>query len=450
MRPREDWAVGTEYEKLALARGTYASLPYDGPQSVRAILDYMADHFGWSRVFEGEFLVGLERGDATITTEPGGQIEFSGPPLRSGPAICAELSGHGEELRQVSDALGVVWLWTGLAPLRPLASIPLMPKGRYRIMDAYLPTRGKLARRMMRQTCSVQVNLDFCSEADGIRKMRAAYGVAPIVTAIFANSPFLEGRPTGYRSYRAHIWLHTDPDRCGLLPWVFRDDASFADYGEFALDTPMFFVVRDGRYHDLSGLPFRRYLEEGADGLTPTWDDWTTHLSTLFPDVRLKTHLELRGADAVRPPMLCGLQALWRGILYDDDATAAAWELVAARSLEEHQAVREDVARNGFDAFFGPDRVGDLARELVAIARVGLGRQGWLDCSATSPYSFLEPIEEVVADGKTPADRQIEIFEANGGGRRGIAAVMESCQHEGACPRRRPAFPAASAAGRGA
>jgi len=445
VRPREQWAVGTEYEAIALPRGDDpAPLPYDGPQSVRAILAFMAERFGWTPVREGDAVIGLEREGVTISLEPAGQVEFSGAPLATLQASCRELAAHRRELAALSRGLDLSFLWIGLNPIHTLDELPLMPKQRYRIMDRYLPTRGSEARRMMRQSCSVQATFDFSDEADAVEKLRVGYGVSPIVTAIFANSPFLDRRATGYRSYRAHVWLNVDPDRSGTPPAFQRGEVSFASYAEWLLDMPMFFVKREGRFVEMNGLPFRRFLAEGAGDLRPTFGDWKLHVSTAFPNVRLKQQLEFRGADATPPSLLCGLPALWMGLLYDAQARAEAIELARALEGEDPEALAERVAKNALCARLRRGgTVGELAVDLVEIARRGLQRLA-PDDPAPTGVRLLEPVRESVAEGCAPADRLIRAWEHEGGGAAGFAAVIRMSTDNGpdepAEPRRRIAL----------
>lgn len=421
--PRDEWAVGTEYEAIAVANGTNAPLPYAGPQSVRAILDFMAARFGWNPVAEGENVVALERGGVTITLEPGGQVEFSGAPLRGLRDSCRELEAHRRELAETARALDISWLWIGMNPIHTLDEIPLMPKGRYARMFAYLPRRGGLARRMMKQSCSVQATFDFSDDRDAMEKTRVAYAVSPIVTGVFANSPFLEGRPTGYRSFRAHVWTDVDPDRCGTPPPFVRGEYTFQAYAEWLLDTPMFFVQRDGRYVDVGGSTFRHFLANGAGDVQPLYRDWVLHTSTAFPTVRLKQQIEVRGADAVPPALLCGAPALWFGLLYDETARAEALELARGLDGVDSTALAEAVARDALCARVASGTVGDLARELVEISHRGLGRHDRSD-QLQAALRLLEPVRESVHDGCSPADRLIRAYQAAGGGAAGMAEVL--------------------------
>ena len=327
-KPPENWRVGTEHEKIGLYLRDYGSVPFEGPRGIAAVLERVAELDGWRRIREGASLIALEKDGASITLEPGGQLELSGAPLRTIHETCSEFQGHLSLMKRVCEPLGIVWLGLGINPIHGVGQIPQMPKQRYRIMRSYLPTRGTLALDMMYATATVQANFDFESEADMVAKLRMALGVTPIVSAIFANSGLSEGKANGYVSRRLHIWQHTDPDRSGLLPIAFEDGFGYRDYVEWALDVPMFFVVRDGRYAAANGMTFRRFMTEGRAGERATLDDWARHLTTLFPEVRLKRVIEVRGADAVPPGLTCSLPAIWKGLLYDAGARQAAWELV--------------------------------------------------------------------------------------------------------------------------
>lgn len=425
-RPRDEWAVGTEYEKIPVRQGDFAPLPYDGDVGIRAILEDMASRFGWEPIEEQGRVIALRRDGASITLEPGGQLELSGAPTMSLRATWDELVDHHNELCVVSESLGVRWMWAGANPLHPLDAVPWMPKGRYAVMRRYLATRGSLAHVMMKQTCTVQANLDYADAMDGARKLRIATAVSPYVTAMFANSPFHAGRPTGYKSYRYHVWRHVDPDRCGFPPGVFRDDYTLEDYGRWVLDVPMFFVIRDGGYVDLAGRSFHDLLEGRLEGVSPTWADWETHVSTFFPEVRVKRHIEIRGADVVPPRMVCALPALWKGILYDDTACDEAWRLVSALGLDDHPALTEAVARDGLATRLSTGTVLDVARDLLGIAREGLRRQQER-CANRFDLCMLSVLEEDLDEGLCPADRLIRAYEDSGGGRAGIEAVVAGC-----------------------
>jgi glutamate--cysteine ligase len=375
------------------------------------VLRAIAAEGGWTRTEEAGSLIALEKDGASITLEPGGQLELSGAPLRTIFETCAEFQSHLDLMRRVSEPRGIVWLSLGANPLHDVDEIPRVPKQRYAIMRSYLPAKGELAMHMMHLTATVQANLDYESEEDMAQKMRTAMGITPIVSAMFANSALHLRKPSGFVSRRVHIWRAVDPDRCGLLPFVFEPDFGYARYVEWALDVPVLFVLREGKYVPAGGKPFRALLESGFEGTPATLLDWNLHLTTLFPEVRLKQFLEVRGADAVPPGLICALPALWKGLLYDPGAQDAAWRLAQGWSQAEREAAIDAVARRGLAAEVGGRPVLGLARELVAIARQGLARIG--DGSGEDPDEtrFLAPLEEVVERGRSPAEEVLMRWE---------------------------------------
>jgi glutamate--cysteine ligase len=401
-KPPEAWRVGTEHEKIGLYEDGFDVVPFDGERGIEALLLSIADTDGWTPVLEAGRTIALEKDGASITLEPGGQLELSGAPLRTIHQTCDEFHAHLALMKRVSEPKRIVFLGLGINPLHGVERIPVMPKARYRIMRSYLPTRGHLALEMMFATATVQANFDYRSEADMAAKMKTATAVSPIVSAIFANSSVSEGKVNGYASRRMHIWHHTDPDRCGLLPMVFDEDFGYRRYVEWALDVPMFFVVRDGEFRPAGGLTFRQFLERGFGEARPTLKDFDRHLTTLFPDVRLKRIIEVRGADAVPPDLTCSLPALWKGVLYDDEARAAAFALVADASFGDRLAARSDVARRGLSGAYAGRPVLDLARELVAISRAGLRRIRHAGRRDADETGFLDPIEEQLEQGMSP------------------------------------------------
>ena len=403
-KPRAAFRVGTEHEKIGLRSADLQPLPYEGERGIEGVLGAIAAEGGWTKTEEAGSLVALEKDGASITLEPGGQLELSGAPLRTIFETCAEFLAHLDLMRRVSEPRGIVWLSLGANPLHDVDEITRVPKQRYGIMRSYLPAKGELAMHMMHLTATVQANLDYASEEDMAGKMRTAMGITPIVSAMFANSPLHLGKPSGFVSRRVHIWHHVDPDRCGLLPFVFEPGFGYARYVEWALDVPVVFVLREGKYHPAGGKPFRELLESGFEGTPATLFDWNLHLTTLFPEVRLKQFLEVRGADAVPPGLICALPALWKGLLYDPDAQDAAWRMVEGWSHAEREAALDAVARRGLAAEVVGRPVLGLARELVAIARAGLARIG--DGSGEDPDEtrFLAPLEEVVERGRSPAE----------------------------------------------
>ncbi len=423
-RPPDRFAVGAEFETMGLHSDSLSRIGYGEVGGVRDILSAVASRFGWRGIFEGENLIALSRDEATITIEPGGQMEFSGPPHSRVDAIRQEICSYRRELEEVGETYGVQWLWMGLDPLNSLDQIDLMPKDRYRLMDRYLPTRGRLARRMMRQTCSVQCGLDYRSEQDAAEKIKIACALNPIITAMAANSPFVDGRPTGYRSFRTLIWREVDPDRCGIPPFFIDGSFSFERYFNYLIDTPMFFVLRGQDQHDLTGVSFRRYLSRGAKGLDATYDDWLLHTSTVFPELRLKKHLELRCMDAMPPGMQCSLPALWRGLLYDDGAREAVRQLLGESDIDSLYRSQESAARLALKAPFRGATIRDYALETISIASEGLRRLA-RERDEPSDESCLDPLTEMVTDGRSPADHLIERYEGEGGGRAGIRAAIQ-------------------------
>jgi glutamate--cysteine ligase len=414
-KPSERWRVGTEHEKVGLLTPELRPVPYEGPRGIAALLDAVAAADGWERVREGADVVALRKRNASITLEPGGQLELSGAPLRTIHETCSEFNGHLALMKRVCEPLGIVWLGLGMHPLHGVPEIPAMPKSRYRIMRSYLPSRGSLGLEMMFATATVQANFDFSDEADMVEKMRVALGVSPIVSAIFANSSLSEGKANGFVSRRLHIWQHTDPDRTGMLPFAFEPDFGYRRYIEWALDVPMFFVVRQGRYAPAGGRTFRSFLREGLGGERAVLADFDRHMTTLFPEVRLKHVIEVRGADAVPPGLTCSLPALWKGILYDAGARAAAQELVAAAGPEEREAVRAEVARRGLAARYAGRSALELARELTEIARQGLRRIGHAGQRDPDESAYLDPIFEQLEAGASPGQIVLDRWEGEWG-----------------------------------
>ncbi|MFW5926881.1 MAG: glutamate--cysteine ligase, partial [Wenzhouxiangella sp.] len=377
-RPKSKWRIGTEHEKFGFCTETFKPLPYQGPRSIRTMLEGMAESFGWEPVVEEGLPIALQKDGCSITLEPGGQLELSGEQLDNLHQTCDEVNTHLAEVRAVAEPLGIGFLGMGFHPTATRDEIEWMPKARYVIMRNYMPKVGSLGHDMMKRTCTVQVNLDFSSEADMVAKFRASLALQPIATALFANSPFVEGRPSGYLSYRSQVWTDTDPDRTGMLPWVFDPDMGFERYTDYMLDVPMYFVRREGRYIDAAGQSFRDFLAgklPALPGEYPTLADWEDHLTTAFPEVRLKRFLEMRGADGGPWRRLCALPAFWVGLLYDSDNLDACLQMSKNWSLEARQKLREDVARIGMRAEIDGVSVRDLARDLLGLAHDGLARR---------------------------------------------------------------------------
>jgi len=406
----EHWRVGTEHEKIGLHRASRSPVEYAGDCGIGALLQRIADRADWEPIFEDGNIVALQRDAASITLEPGGQLELSGAPLRTIHETCAEFHAHLELVRGASEPLDIVWLGLGIHPIHSVDELPRMPKERYRIMRRYMPTRGSRGRIMMFATATVQANLDYASEKDMVDKVRTALVISPIVSAIFANSSLSEGKANGFVSRRMHAWTDTDPDRCGMLPIAFEPDFGYRRYVEWALDVPMYFVVRDGHFEPAHEMTFRQFLENGRKGERATLADFDRHLTTLFPEVRVKQFIEVRCADAVPPGLTCSLPALWKGILYDEAARAAAANLVDA-SQAEREAAAEAVSRQGLAASYAGKPVLGLARELAELARSGLERIGHAGPSAPDESVFLDPIFEQLALGKSPGQVVLECWE---------------------------------------
>jgi len=411
-KPREQWRIGTEHEKFVYGLTTHKPIPYDGKPGIRGLLDGMR-RFGWEPVNEGANIIGLTQNGASLSLEPGGQFELSGAPLKSVHETCAEVNTHLEQVREVAADIGAGVIGLGYAPSWRLDEVPMMPKGRYAIMRNYMPRVGGYGLEMMFRTCTVQVNLDFASEADMVRKFRVGLALQPVTTAMFANSPFREGRPNGFLSYRSHIWTDVDNARAGMLPWVFENGMGFERYVDYALDVPMYFVYRDGKYIDVAGKSFRKFLVHEIpelNGIEPTMADWADHLTTIFPEVRLKTFLEMRGADGGSWRRICGMPALWVGIYYDSVALDAAWDMVKDWSVEEQQAMRDAVPRLGFKTPFRGRTVGDLAKQMLDISSEGLRRRASEDAGGMTEAGFLNPLREVVDRGYTRAEELLAKF----------------------------------------
>jgi glutamate--cysteine ligase len=407
-KPTAAWRVGTEHEKIGVLEPGWDRVPYEGERGIGTLLQRLADADAWKPVYEGPSVVALEKEGASITLEPGGQIELSGAPLRTISQTCSEFNTHVDLVKRVSEDMGIAWLGLGADPLHRVAEIPVVPKGRYAIMRSYLPARGSMALEMMHATATVQANFDYADEEDMAQKFRTAMGVTPIVSAIFANSSLAGGRPSGFVSRRVEIWRHTDPDRCGLLHFAFEPGFGYRDYVEWALDVPMFFLVRDHHYRPAGGISFRRFLEQGLGGERATLDDWDLHLTTVFPEVRLKRFIEVRGADAVPRGLTCALPALWKGLLYDGESRAAAFALVAGWDREAREAALREVARRGLAAAAGGRPVLELARELCEISSQGLRRIAERGETDWDERAFLEPVRAQLELGKSPGEVVLE------------------------------------------
>ncbi|MGI9170287.1 MAG: glutamate--cysteine ligase [Caulobacteraceae bacterium] len=429
-----DFRVGAEHEKFVFRLEGHAPVPYEGEAGIRALLEGLK-RFGWAGTYEhnaagSETLIGLSRGAANISLEPGGQFELSGAPLHSMHDICEETGRHLTEVKAVAGELGLGFLGLGFSPIWRRDQVPIMPKGRYQIMRDYMPRVGGLGLDMMLRTCTVQANLDFADEADMTAKFRVSLALQPIVTALFANSPFTEGRPNGFLTARANVWTDTDADRTGMLDFVFEDGFGFEAYARYALDVPMYFVKRNGRYIDVAGRSFRDFMDgklAEVPGERATLADWVDHTSTIFPEVRLKQYLEMRGADAGPWSRLCALPALWAGILYDPVAQAAAWDLCRHWTAEDRAALRGDVARLGLKAGVAGRSVQDLAKEMLALARQGLKRRGRLSAGMVDETGYLTELEDIADTGVTAAERLLELY--HGPWRGDAGRVFEACAY---------------------
>jgi glutamate--cysteine ligase len=410
-KPREKWRVGTEYEKVGIERGSAKAIPYSGPRGVETILKALVTEYRWEPFEENGHIVALKRDKAEIHLEPGGQIELSGEPCESIHCTHAEFTQHIRELLEVAERLDIVFLGLGIQPVSRLEEIEWVPKKRYRIMAPYMKKVGTLGERMMKQTATVQANIDYSDERDAMAKFRAAMGLAPLITAIFANSPISEGRLNGYKSFRGHIWTDTDKARCGLLRFAFDPSVSFAHYVEYALDVPMYFIRRDDDYIDFTGIPFRHFLTRGHMGHTATIEDWDLHLTTLFPEVRIKRYMEVRSADSQPPELMPSLAALIKGVLYDSDCLQAAWDLVKGWSWDERMVFYHDSHRDALAARVRKFSAADLAKELIPIAWEGLKRQAALNENGDDETIYLRPLRDLVSRAKCPADLVLEKWE---------------------------------------
>jgi glutamate--cysteine ligase len=418
-KPRSAWRVGTEHEKFVFRRSDLHRAPYDGLDGIGALLVGMT-RFGWRPVLEAGNVIALSNdSQCSITLEPGGQFELSGAPLETLHQTCAEVHEHLRQVREVCDELGLGMIGLGFDPTSRRDEVGWMPKGRYRIMGDYMPKKGGHGVDMMLRTCTVQANLDYGSEEDMVRKFRASLALQPIAVALFANSPFVEGRPSGYLSYRSLVWTDTDPDRCGTLPFVFEDGFGFERYVDYMLDVPMYFVYRDGRYIDASGQSFRDFMAgrlPALPGEVPSLSDWADHQTTAFPEVRLKTFLEMRGADGGPWRRLCALPALWVGLLYDEAALDAACDLIADWTAEEREAMRRDVPRLGLATPHRSRTFRDIALEVLEIAREGLHRRARRDACGEDETHFLDALFAVAGSGRTPAEELVEDFQTRWNG----------------------------------
>jgi glutamate--cysteine ligase len=407
-KPRERWRVGTEYEKVGIDRSSGKAIPYSGPRGVESILKRLIDRFGWEPEEQDGHIIALSRDNAQITLEPGGQIELSGEPCDSIHCTYAEFTQHIRELLEVSEPLDVVFLGLGMQPVSRLDEIEWVPKKRYRIMGPYMPKVGRLGQRMMKQTATVQANIDYRDEKDAMAKFRTGMGLTPIFISMFANSPICDGQLNGYRSYREHIWTDTDKNRSGMLKFAFSPDVSFAHYVEYALDVPMYFIIRNKNYIDMTGTTFRQFLAYGCNGERATLEDWHDHLTTLFPETRIKRYIEVRSADSQPPELMPALSAIVKGAFYESDCLDAAWDLVKDWTWDERMQVYLDSHRDALAARIRRYSLLDLSKELLQIALEGLRRQKMFNALGEDETIYLEPLDKLLAVGKCPADLLIE------------------------------------------
>ncbi|MFK8032889.1 MAG: glutamate--cysteine ligase [Hyphomicrobiales bacterium] len=415
-KPKADWRIGTEHEKFGFYTDDYSPVPYEGDRGVRALLDGMKANLGWEGIYDHDRIIGLADpvGGGAISLEPGGQFELSGAPLETLHQTCREVHGHLAHVREIADALGIGFLGLGASPKWSLAETPHMPKSRYEIMRNYMPKVGKNGLDMMHRTCTIQVNLDFESEADMVRKMRIGLSLQAVATALFANSPFLDGKPNGQLSYRGEIWRDVDNKRAGLLPFAFDEGFGFESYVDYVLDIPMYFIKRGADYIDATSVTFREYMNgkrpEGAEGTEVTEGDWQNHLSTVFPDVRLKGFLEMRGADGNPWRRICGLPAFWVGLLYDEDTMGETEDYLADWTDEERQNMRDTVPELALNMPFRRGTLLDVAKRVVLLSHQGLQRRNQLNGAGFDESQYLTPIDETVASGKTPAELMLKKF----------------------------------------
>ena len=414
-KPKSDWRIGTEHEKFGYCKDTLKPIPYSGERSILTVLEGLRDEYGWAPILEAGNLIGLSKNGANVSLEPGGQLELSGAPLETIHETCDEVNTHLREVRLVADRVGVGFIGLGAAPTWNHEDMPVMPKGRYKLMTDYMDKVGSMGKSMMYRTCTVQVNLDFSSEADMVQKMRVALALQPVATALFANSPFFEGKPNGHQSWRSRIWRDLDADRTGMLPFVFEDGFGFEAWVDYALDVPMYFVYRDGKYLNALGQSFRDFLKgqlPALPGQIPTLGDWADHLTTIFPEARVKQFIEMRGADGGPWRRLCALPAFWVGLCYDQTTLDAAWDLVKDWDAETRENLRVAASQNGLNASVDGIELLALSKEVVALAHQGLesrARKGANGLLANETH-FLNALHDTLASGKSPADELIELY----------------------------------------
>jgi len=420
-KPKADWRIGTEHEKFGYCKDTLKPLPYEGERSILTVLEGLRDGRGWDPLEEGGKLIGLTKDGANISLEPGGQLELSGAPLETIHQTCDEVNEHLADVKEIADKVGVGFIGLGAAPHWTHDEMPMMPKGRYKLMDAYMDTVGTSGKIMMRRTCTVQVNLDFASEADMVQKLRVALALQPVANALFGNSPFFEGKPNGQKSWRGWVWDRLDASRTGMLPFVFEDGFGFEQWVDYALDVPMYFVYRDGTYVNALGQSFRDFLDgklPALPGETPTLSDWADHLTTIFPEARIKKFIEMRGADGGPWRRLCALPAFWVGLMYDQGPLDAAWDLVKDWDAETRQALRVAAYQDGLMAEVGGIKMFDLAKEAVALSHAGLKARARPGSGGLVPDEthFLNALQESLDAGQAPADELLARYHGDWAG----------------------------------
>lgn len=422
-KPKSDWRIGTEHEKFGVLLPENRPLPYEGPRSILTLFEGLRDRFGWAEVREGEALIGLTRAGANISLEPGGQFELSGAPQINLAATAAEFDTHLAEVKALAAPLGIGFLGLGAAPVWRHEDMPVMPKGRYRLMTDYMGRVGTHGTQMMYRTCTVQVNLDYASEADMVKKMRVALALQPVATALFASSPFFEGRENGHQSWRSRIWRGLDDARTGMLPFVFEDGMGFQAYADWVLDVPMYFVYRAGRYIDARGQSFRDFLKGALPALPgekPTLSDWADHLTTVFPEARVKKYIEMRGADAGDRGHMLALPAFWVGLMYDTGALDAAWDLVKDLDGATREGLRVAASEQGLAGAAGGVKIADLAREALRLSGEGLAARG------QGEAVFLSPLRQDMVAGQSQADRWLAAYRGPWG--RDLAKIYEAAR----------------------
>ena len=420
-KPREDWRIGTEHEKFGYCKDTLKPLPYEGQRSILAMLEGLRDRHGWDPVLEGDKLIGLTKDGANVSLEPGGQLELSGAPLETIHQTCDEVNQHLADVKDIADEVGVGFIGLGAAPIWSYEDMPQMPKGRYRLMTDYMDKVGTMGKSMMYRTCTVQVNLDFGSEADMVQKMRVALALQPVATALFANSPFLDGEVNGHKSWRSRVWRDLDSSRTGMLPFVFDEGFGFEGWVQYALDVPMYFVYRDGKYINALGQSFRDFLKgqlPALPGEKPTLSDWADHLTTIFPEARVKKFIEMRGADGGPWRRLCALPALWVGLMYDQSSLDAAWDLCKDWTSVQRDALRIAASEQGLQAQVDDIRMHDLARQVVEIADQGLKARAKPGAGGLVPDEthFLNALKESIETGQVPADELLGRYKGDWNG----------------------------------